>query len=276
MPLPEHLWGPPLALALRGWRDHVFAPALRAKAEGRYDPRTLGNALAPDQTRGRGPALSYRYAEPQLMARRPEHYDLVSEFDAVSDEYEAAVRPFSDPIVAEAKTLLRPHLRRGMRVLDPSAGPASTAIEYALERPDCEFVCADLSEGMVRSGFTAARRARCRNMAFFQADVSHPPPQFEGYFDVVLCVLSFHHYPDGRGAARAFRRVLRPGGIALVVDAGPEWFITIARGLSVLTDPGFVEHRSGEQFRAVFLQAGFREFHWVEALPGMGFSMARA
>ena len=201
--LPESVWGPPLAAALWWWRLAAFEPALRARRLGSYRPMTLGAPLSANRTEGRGPLLSRRLSGPGLLQNRPEHYASVDQFDEVSDRYETVVRPFSDPIVAEARRLLEPHLGPRARLLDPSAGPASTAIEIARDLPQGEVVAADLSRGMVLHGFERMQQAGLTNMAFVQADVSTPPPAFNGYFDAVFCCLAFHHYPDGDGAVRA-------------------------------------------------------------------------
>jgi hypothetical protein len=75
-------------------------------------------------------------------------------------------------------------------------------------------------------------------------------------------------------AARAFRRVLRSGGKAFVADPGPAWFVALAKPLSVLADPGFVRHRTGEEFLQLFTEAGFSTVSWVEVLPGIGVTVA--
>ena len=125
-----------------------------------------------------------------------------------------------------------------------------------------------------RTAWRNARQAGRSNMAFVQADVGDPPPLFEGYFDAISCCLAFHHYPDGAAAIRAFRRVLKPGGMAFVADPGPKWFNDMSRPWAKLADPGFVQHRTGTDFQMLFRQAGFAEVYWVEALPGIGITVA--
>ena len=137
-------------------------------------------------------------------------------------------------------------------------------------------VAADLSRGMVELAHQNAQRAGLGNMAFLQADVVDPPAELEGAFDAVFCCLSFHHYPDGAAAARAFLRVLRPGGRVFIADPGPAWYVKAVRDLAKLTDPGFVMHRTGEEFEQLLGPAGFGSFFWIEALPGMGITIASA
>ncbi|WP_309896646.1 methyltransferase domain-containing protein [Archangium sp.] len=262
-----------MALSLLSWRVHVFEPARALKRLGLYAPTTLGAPLVPGVAGGGGRHLSERHAEPVLLPEEPAGYQDVVEFDRVAGIYEAVVRPFSEPIIDEVVELMKPLSPRA-RVLDPSAGPGGAALRLAKLVPEGEVVAADLSRGMVETAWRAARQAGCGNMAFFQADVAKPPEAFKGYFDAIVCCLSFHHYPDGAAAVRAFREVLAPGGKAFVADAGPKWFVELARPISQLADPGFVRHRTGEEFLRMFTEAGFSSVSWVEVLPGIGVTVA--
>lgn len=272
-PWERHLQDQSLALALVSWRLHVFEPARALRRLGLYAPPTLGAPLEPGVPQGGGRHLSSRYRDPVLLPEEPAGYDDVREFDRVSWVYDAVVRPFSEPIVDEVLALMQP-LPPSARILDPSAGPGSSALRLARLVPRGEVVAADLSRGMVETAHRAAREAGCENMAFFQADVARPPEPFLGCFDAVFCCLSFHHYPDGLAAARAFRQVLAPRGRVFVADAGPAWFIELARPISVLADPGFVRHRTGEEFLSLFTEAGFSRVSWLEVLPGIGVTVA--
>jgi ubiquinone/menaquinone biosynthesis C-methylase UbiE len=272
--LQRHLLNHSLAMALAGWNLHVFQPALALRRLGLHRPATLGTPPAPGAGPGGGAGLSARCDAPVLLAEEPEGYESVKEFDHVSDLYDAVVRPFSDPIVGETVALMQPFLGPGARVLDPSAGPGRAAITLSRLVPGGEVIAADLSRGMVETAHRAALAAGRRNMAFFQADVERPPAEFDAYFDAIFCCLSFHHYPDGAAAARSFRRVLAKGGKAFVADAGPAWFIELARPISKIADPGFVQHRTGEAFQKLFTEAGFSSVYWIEALPGIGITVA--
>jgi SAM-dependent methyltransferase len=269
----RHLLDQALALTLLSWRVYVFEPARALRRLGLYRASTLGPPVQRGVLRGGGPHLCLRHEQPVLLEDEPAGYEDVREFDRVASIYDAVVRPFSDPIVDEVLELMQP-LPPNARILDPSAGPGGSALRLSRLVPAGEVVAADLSRGMVETAHRAARAAGCRNMAFFQADVARPPEAFTGAFDAVFCCLSFHHYPDGLAAARAFRRVLAPHGKVFVADAGPAWFVELARPISVLADPGFVRHRTGEEFLQLFTEAGFSSVSWVEALPGIGFTVA--
>jgi SAM-dependent methyltransferase len=274
--LERHLLSHTLAMALLSWRVHVFEPALALRRLGLYAPPELGPRPAPGAPPGGGPALSLGQDRPALLPGEPEGYATVRAFDELAPVYEAVVSPFSDPILDETIALMRPLLSPRARVLDPSAGPGRAAIRLSRLVPEGEVVAADLSRAMVEAAHRNAAEAGCRNMAFFQADAADPPAAFDGYFDAIACCLSFHHYPDGPAVARAFRRILAPHGRVFIADPGPRWFIELARTVSILTDPGFVRHRTGEEFQALFLEAGFASVYWVEALPGIGVTVASA
>ena len=266
--------GPCLAVHLWSWALWVFGPALQLKKLGLYHPRTLGVPPGVAPAGGREPELSRRPAAPFLLPGEPDGYESVRAFDDWAHDYHEVVKPFSQPVVDETRALMAPLLPARPRILDPSAGPGHAALQLAADHPEGEVVAADLSRGMVETAFRNAQVAGRRNMAFFQADVARLPDDFAGYFDAIFCCLSFHHYPDGPAAAASFRRALAPGGHCFVADGGPSWFVELARPISVLTDPGFVRHRTGEEFQQLFSDAGFASVYWVEALPGIGITVA--
>lgn len=274
--LQRHVLGPLLTLGLWSWSHYVFKPAQALRSFGVYSPATIGVRPEPIPFAGRGPDLSKRFRTPVFLADLPGHYDSVSEFDYCAAEYEIAVAPFSAPVFEETFALAAPYLVPSARIFDPSAGPGREAIALSLAVPDGEVVAADLSRGMVQTAYQNARNAGRDNMAFFQVDVANPPQDFDSYFDAVFCCLAFHHYPDGLGAARAFRRVLGPRGKAFIADPGPAWFNQLSRPWAALADPGFVQHRTGAEFQLLFRQAGFSSVFWIEALPGIGITIASA
>jgi len=266
---------PSLGIALLGYAETVFKPYLIGRRLGLAPaPNAIGTRPPVGTPSGGGPALSRRRKEPVYLRATPENYDTVSEFDHWSEQYDGAIEAFVKPIFDETFELMKPYLADTARVLDPSCGPGRNAMALARALPRGEVVAADLSRGMVETAFRSARDAHLTNMAFFQADVVKPPQAFLGYFDAIFCCLSFHHYTDGEGAARAFHRVLAPHGKVFIADGGPEWFVALARGISVAADPGFVQHRTGSEFTELFTEAGFSSVCWIEALPGIGVTIA--
>jgi SAM-dependent methyltransferase len=99
------------------------------------------------------------------------------------------------------------------------------------------------------------------------------PRRFGGRFDAIYCSLSFHHYPDPARAVGEMRRVLRPGGKAIIVDAGPPWMKALGSPLARWADPGWVAFHTGDELERLFAEAGFTGFYWTELLPGIGLAI---
>ncbi|MEZ4409374.1 MAG: class I SAM-dependent methyltransferase [Polyangiales bacterium] len=194
----------------------------------------------------------------------------VQGFDDMSESYEHLVHEFSDELWKAAEPTLHKYIPKNGRVLDPSAGPGREAIRLARWLTGGEVVAADLSRNMVERALHNAEVAGVENMAFHQLNAERlravfsrgaarkGEPESAGVdpmtagFDAIVSSLAFHHYQRERVVARSFADVLRPGGIAFIIDGGPEWFQKLARPISVLADPGFVRHHSGDDFKKIF------------------------
>lgn len=129
-------------------------------------------------------------------------------------------RAFRDRLVRLAR------LERGESVLDIGCGTGSLAI--AAKRrvgPSGSVDGVDASPEMIARARRKARRAGTE-VSFSHGDVTELPFPSD-QFNVVLSTMMLHHLPAGarEQCMRELRRVLRPGGRALVVDFGE------ARGL---------------------------------------------
>lgn len=149
--LQRHVLGPMLTLGLWSWSYFVFKPAQMAKSAGLYRPQMLSTPPPPHRLAGGGRDLSRRHSQPVPLDGQPQHYDSVVEFDNCAEEYELAVKPFSQPVFEELLALLVPHLTPAARILDPSAGPGTEAVALSRLVPDGEVFAA-------RSGPTTDRQ----------------------------------------------------------------------------------------------------------------------
>jgi SAM-dependent methyltransferase len=103
----------------------------------------------------------------------------------------------------------------GRRVLDAACGPGLYLGEL-LER-GAQVTGFDASPAMV-----ALARARTGGRARIdQATLGEPLPYPGGAFDLVVCALAIHYARDRAAAFAEFRRVLRPGGAAVVSTQHP-------------------------------------------------------
>jgi ubiquinone/menaquinone biosynthesis C-methylase UbiE len=102
----------------------------------------------------------------------------------------------------------------GGRILEVAPGPGYTAIELA--KAGYEVVGLDSSQTFVE---IARKNADEAGVGIdFRLGNSAELPFEDGEFDSVLCCAAFKNFAQPVGALREFRRVLKPGGRALVVD----------------------------------------------------------
>jgi SAM-dependent methyltransferase len=145
-------------------------------------------------------ALQRQYADPGNLAARVSVYEfLVPDQDLGSQTFEEWVLDHLDWTDSDA-------------VID--VGRGSGAYEPALGRRAGRIVGLDLSIGMLESGSTGPS-------AVVVGDAQHLPFG-AATFDVALAAHMLYHVPDIDRALRELRRVLRPGGAALLVANGSE------------------------------------------------------
>ncbi len=253
----------------------VLRPAQALKAAGLYRGREIGRPPQRSQSSGGGIHYSLAGPGPVLLRRQPGTYHTVEAFDHLSSVHDQLQAPFSAPVFEDVVKVLASLADSSSRILDCSCGGGTEALALSSLVPDGEVVGADLSVEMVSTAAErASQRKKIRNAAFFQADVAELPSDFEGRFDFVYCAFSFHHYTEPVAALREMRRVLRPEGHALIVDAGPWWMKAIGSPIAKLADPGWVSFYTGEELRSLVAEASFSAFYWNEVLPGVGLSIA--
>ncbi len=106
---------------------------------------------------------------------------------------------------------------KGQKVLDLGCGPADGA--SWLRQKGIDAIGLDYSFGMLEK----ARRDRALAGRLTRGDAGHLPFK-DGAFDKLVCTNSFHHYPDHVRALTEMRRVLKPGGLLVLVDPRQDHF----------------------------------------------------
>jgi ubiquinone/menaquinone biosynthesis C-methylase UbiE len=106
-------------------------------------------------------------------------------------------------------------LAPGARVLEVAPGPGFFAIELA-KLGNYEITGADISATFVQIARGNAQREGVR-VDFQQGNASNLPFPAER-FNLVVCRAAFKNFSDPLGALREMRRVLTPGGRAVVID----------------------------------------------------------
>ena len=142
------------------------------------------------------------------------------------------------------------------RVLDAGSGAGHTALAFAPKV--AEVVALDLAEAMLAQGRRLARERGLSNITFQRGDVERLPFP-DASFDLVTSRYSAHHYPHPLAALREFARVLRPGGVFLLVDVvapEPPAQDTFLNAIELLRDPSHVRDHTAEQWLRMCAAAG--------------------
>jgi ubiquinone/menaquinone biosynthesis C-methylase UbiE len=141
-------------------------------------------------------------------------------------------------------------LRPGSTVADVGAGDGSFALAFA-ERvgPGGRVYATELGAEQLEALRAAARGAGLANLEVVQAE-----PAASGLpsacCDAILLRDVYHHLTQPREVALDLLRALAPGGVLVVVDFGPTWF------LRPFTPEGVDEARGGH---GIELEAALRE-----------------
>lgn len=136
----------------------------------------------------------------------------------------------------------------------------------------------DVSNAMIR---TATERGLPSNARVCQAEATKLP--FEtATFDAVRAERVFQHLLEPRVAAKEIYRVLKPGGIAMLIDqdadtiavAGSDKDLT-RRVIAAFSD-SLTNGTAGRHHRAVLAQTGFREIEISGSIVSLPFPSAAA
>lgn len=148
--------------------------------------------------------------------------------------------------------------RRPYRVLDVGCG-TGTLLSLLSREAECErAIGLDYAKEMVRrSADKFAGSEYAAKLQMLNGDAERLPLG-DASVDVVTCCNSFHHYPHQAAAVREFRRVLRPGGLLVLIDGFRDNVIGwIVFDVGVATVEKHVHHASWSHVRGLIESAGF-------------------
>jgi SAM-dependent methyltransferase len=143
------------------------------------------------------------------------------------------------------------------RVIDVGTGGGHTA--FAVSPHVASVVGIDLTPEMVTAATAEAARRGLANVSFKEADATALPFD-SGTFDVVTNRQSAHHYADPAAAASEAARVLKPGGVFLLIDTiSPEdaALDTFLNCVELLRDASHVRDWRPSEWLRMLDHAGF-------------------
>lgn len=172
-------------------------------------------------------------------------------------------------------------LRSAESVLDIGCGPGLLTAELAeAVGPYGSVIGTDISPSMLALAAGRSISADCAPIAFCQAGVDALPCPDDS-FDVAVCTQVLEYVEDIPGALAEVRRVLRPGGRALVLDTDWDsivWYSTdLARMQRVLSawDEHLVDPYLPRTVSGLLAQAGLLvERTWIIPLLNVGYADA--
>ena len=148
--------------------------------------------------------------------------------------------------------------RQDWRVLDVATGGGHTALAFAPRVR--EVVASDLTQEMLEAAERFVRGKGVTNVRFAEADACSLPFQ-DAEFDLVTCRVAPHHFSDCARFVREMARVLKPGGIAAMIDnLVPEDRPTAdyINDLEKYRDPSHVRAYTATAWQRFFQDAGFQ------------------
>ncbi|NII10775.1 class I SAM-dependent methyltransferase [Oleiagrimonas sp. C23AA] len=142
------------------------------------------------------------------------------------------------------------------RVLDVGCGGGHAAFAAAAHAG--EVVACDVSADMLQAVSAEAKRRGLANL-----QTQHAPaealPFADASFDLVCTRFSAHHWQDVPQALREMRRVLKGGGVAVLMDVispGAPLLDSFLQCIEMLRDPSHVRDYSVAEWSAFATQAG--------------------
>lgn len=143
------------------------------------------------------------------------------------------------------------------RVLDLGCGGGH--VSYRAAPHVAEVVACDVTAAMLEAVAATAAGRGLSNIIVQQA-AAERLPFADGAFDAVLCRFSAHHWQDLEAGLREARRVLKPGGRAILVDSvapADRAQDSHLQTVELLRDPSHVRNYSAAELIAALSRAGF-------------------
>jgi SAM-dependent methyltransferase len=114
-------------------------------------------------------------------------------------------------------------IRDGDTVVDLACGPGPLLLELAALYPNCQFIGADLSAGMLAHLKSEAASRRLRNLRVLQEDIRTLPSLQATKVDLVISTSALHHLPDELSLQQVLQNIavlLREDGGIYLFDFG--------------------------------------------------------
>src|SRR5262245_22544749 len=144
------------------------------------------------------------------------------------------------------------------RMLDIGCGTGNLLMRAARDAEAELLIGLDYTQEMVRRAAAKFAASECAEKLTALNGDAERIPLASASVDVVTCCNSFHHYPHQAAAIREFRRVLRPGGLLVLIDGFRDNVIGwLVFDVGVALAEKHIHHASWSEFRRMIEAAGF-------------------
>jgi SAM-dependent methyltransferase len=141
--------------------------------------------------------------------------------------------------------------RSGLQIVDIGAGPGGLAVALAELLPDARITTVDIDAAMAELAAARVVREGIQDRVRISVGDVAALPLADESVDLVTSSFSVHHWPDAAAGFAEVRRVLRPGGRAVIYDL-PDWwgrFEAHSPGLVEVATTGGFAHVSSSHLR---------------------------
>lgn len=142
-------------------------------------------------------------------------------------------------------------------LLDVGCGSGGPAV-FAAREVGCRVTGVDVNEAGIAIGQALVREAGLQDrVALIRADVRDPLPFPAGAFDALVCLDVMCHLPARRRQFDEWRRVLKPGGLALYTDPVVVTGLASNEELAIRSSTGYFEFGPPGVNERLLQEAGF-------------------
>ncbi|BDA42927.1 probable ubiquinone/menaquinone biosynthesis C-methyltransferase Ub at N-terminal half [Coccomyxa sp. Obi] len=120
------------------------------------------------------------------------------------------------PLIGAYVDTAREEVKGSPQILDIASGSGEPGLQLAKLFPDGRVTMTDLAEGMIIEAKRRADLHGVKNASFAVADAEDLSHYGDATFDVVTCNCGLMFMPNYERALSEFRRVLKPGGLAML------------------------------------------------------------